>query len=113
MATENNRGQIASGGKSLSGSFLQRKLVCPGFLSILLTFATVSAYLPVAWNEFVNYDDPDYVTSNSHVQSGLTWSNVAWAFTSGHASNWHPLTWLSHILDRQLFGPSAAGPHLV
>lgn len=62
---------------------------------------------------FVNYDDPDYVTSNRHVVTGLSWANVVWAFTTGHASNWHPLTWISHMLDCQLFGQHAIGHHLV
>jgi tetratricopeptide (TPR) repeat protein len=71
------------------------------------------AYLPAAWNDFVDYDDSDYVTANARVQSGLTWANLAWAFTTGHASNWHPLTWLSHMLDWRLFGAWAGGHHLV
>jgi len=61
--------------------------------------------------EFVNYDDDQYVFENPHIASGLTWENVRWAFTSGYASNWHPLTWMSHMLDVELFGMSPAGPH--
>jgi tetratricopeptide (TPR) repeat protein len=90
--------------------YWQAKLRCPGFLSILLIISTVLVYLPLVGNGFVNYDDPDYVTSNSHVQGGLTWTNIVWAFTTGHASNWHPLTWISHMVDWQLFG-SHPGPH--
>jgi len=60
----------------------------------------------------VDYDDGDYVTGNVHVQSGLGWESSAWAFKTGHASNWHPLTWLSHELDCQLFGLRAGGHHL-
>src|SRR5689334_23016337 len=69
---------------------------------ILLAFAV---FWPAAHNEFVNYDDPDYVTSNPHVQGGFTTENLKWAFSTGpdHASNWHPLTWLSHMLDYSLF----------
>ncbi len=74
---------------------------------------TLAVYLPTAWNDFVNYDDSDYVTENAHVKSGLTWETVVWAFTSGHASNWHPLTWLSHSLDYQVFGLRAGAMHLV
>src|SRR5260221_12648695 len=74
--------------------------------------ATFSVFLPFAWHDFVNYDDPDYVTANPHVQSGLKWDNVIWAFTTGHAANWHPLTWLSHMLDCQLYGMNAGGHHL-
>jgi tetratricopeptide (TPR) repeat protein len=71
-----------------------------------LALLTLAAYWPTAQNDFVNYDDSDYVTANSHVQTGLNWQNTCWAFTTGHASNWHPLTWLSHGLDCQIFGPT-------
>jgi len=97
----------------MRGSFWQAKLRCPGFLSLVLALATFSVFLPLEWHDFVNYDDPDYVTANAHVQSGLKWDNVPWAFTTGHASNWHPLTWLSHMLDCQFFGQRAGGQHLI
>ena len=61
---------------------------------------------------FVNYDDDVYVYANPHVLNGLTSDNVLWAFTTGFASFWHPLTWLSLMLDRQLFGASSAGFHI-
>jgi protein O-mannosyl-transferase len=89
------------------------KLRRPGFICLALAMTTLAVFLPVAWQGFVNYDDSDYVTENAHVQSGLKWENVVWAFKTGHASNWHPLTWLSHMLDCQLFGLKAGGPHLV
>ncbi len=60
---------------------------------------------------FLGYDDPKYVTSNEVVREGLSWSGVRWAFTSGHAANWHPLTWLSHMLDVSLFGLDVRGHH--
>ena len=59
-----------------------------------------------------HYDDPEYVTANPHVQSGLTWKGVIWAITTGAASNWHPLTWISHMLDCQLYGLNPIGHHL-
>ena len=62
--------------------------------------------------EFTNYDDSDYVTRNAQVGRGLTWEGIAWAFTHFHAANWHPLTWLSHMLDAQLFGMNPGGHHL-
>jgi len=78
----------------------------------LLLVALVVAYLPLIQNQFVNYDDELYVTQNPTVKAGLTWEGLVWAFTTGHASNWHPLTWLSHMLDCQLWGLAPAGHHL-
>ena len=71
------------------------------------------AYASVRTFEFVDYDDSDYITSNPNIASGLTGEGVRWAFTTGHAANWHPLTWLSHMLDMQLFGMHAGPPHVV
>jgi len=78
-----------------------------------LAVVTLLIYLPMLWHGFVNYDDPDYIIGNAHVTGGLTWANVVWAFTSNDAANWHPLTWLSHMLDCQLFGVNPAGHHLM
>lgn len=80
---------------------------------MLLALATMVVYLPALNNGFVNYDDPDYVTANPEVRAGLTVKGVAWAFSSGHADNWHPLTWLSHMLDCELFGPHPVPAHAV
>src|SRR5437867_6394953 len=82
-------------------------------VSLLLSAATVAAYWPLRHCEFINYDDPDYVTENDHVPRGLSWQGTVWAFTSAHAANWHPLTWISHMLDVQLFGLRAGAHHLV
>ncbi len=82
-------------------------------LVLLLAAVTLAVYQPVRHLPFINYDDDLYVTNNIQVQSGLQWDTVQWAFTTYQASNWHPLTWLSHALDWQLFGADAAGPHLV
>ena len=84
----------------------------PFFLCLLLVAATLAVYWPAIHGYFLNYDDPLYFTSNRHVLTGLTPGNVVWAFTTGHASNWHPLTWLSLMLDAQLFGKGPIGPHL-
>jgi protein O-mannosyl-transferase len=78
----------------------------------LLAVATIALYLPVIGHAFLTFDDHDYVTANSHVHAGLRWSTVKWAFTSTAAANWHPLTWLSHALDYQLFALNPAGHHL-
>jgi len=84
----------------------------PTILCLLLILVTVAVYWPVARCDFLNYDDPDYFTSNSHVLRGLTPGNVAWAFSTGQASNWHPLTWLSLMLDVDLSGRGPMGPHI-
>ena len=78
----------------------------------LLALVTLLVYLPVRHYAFV-FDDGYYVTQNPVVQAGLTWSGFKWAFTTMATANWHPLTWLSLMLDCQLFGLNAGGPHLV
>jgi Flp pilus assembly protein TadD len=80
---------------------------------VVLLAATVWCYVPAGNLSFLFYDDEAYVTSNSHVRSGLTAANAAWAFTSLEAANWHPLTWLSHMVDCQLFGVDPADHHYV
>ncbi len=78
----------------------------------LLGALTLAAYWPVLGHGFTSYDDFDYVTENTHVQAGLTWDGVVWAFRSTDKANWHPITWLSHMLDVQVFGSKAGGHHL-
>ena len=85
----------------------------PRLVSLILALVTVLLYLPASRYGFVVFDDPDYVTENHVVQRGLTWEGVGWAFTTFHAGNWHPLTWMSHQLDWGLFGPVAGGHHFV
>ena len=77
-----------------------------------LALATAAVYAQVADFDFVQADDQTYVTENVEVQGGLRPAGVAWALKTGHASNWHPLTWLSHMLDIELFGMWAGGHHL-
>ena len=79
---------------------------------VALVLATLIAFEPVRNNGFVNYDDDGYVTNNSHVKGGITGKSVIWAFTAYHESNWHPLTWLSHMLDCQLFGLNPLWHHM-
>ncbi|MGA3163157.1 MAG: tetratricopeptide repeat protein [Verrucomicrobiota bacterium] len=104
----------SSGNQNNAGwkSGLARALTNPVFICLLLAAVTLVVYWPVKNCDFVDYDDPDYFTSNPHVLNGLTAANVTWAFTTSHASNWHPLTWLSLMLDAELFGQGPAGPHL-
>ncbi len=78
---------------------------------LALTAVVLAAYNPIVHNSFVNYDDEGYILNNSHVRAGLTWETVKWAFTTYDQSNWHPLTWLSHALDCEMFGVHAVGHH--
>ena len=80
---------------------------------LFLAVATAAVYLRTTGFEFLNYDDDDYVTENRFVQRGLTGESIKWAFGSEEASNWHPLTWLSLMLDYQLFGLNSGAFHLV
>ena len=80
-------------------------------LAFLLVGATVALYSPVNHHPFINYDDDGYVTDNVHVRTGLSGDTIAWAFTTYDEANWHPLTWLSHALDYQLFELDPAGHH--
>jgi tetratricopeptide (TPR) repeat protein len=86
----------------------QNLLICLGLLA-----AIAAVYWPAARFDFVNFDDPVYVTDNDHVKQGLTWDNLRWAFSTFYASNWHPLTWLSHMADIQFFGLQPGAHHLV
>ena len=81
------------------------------WVSLGLLVAVAGAYWPVRRFGFVRFDDPLYVTENPHVLGGLTLPGLQWAFTSGHAANWHPVTWLSHMLDVQIFGVDAGAHH--
>ena len=82
-------------------------------LALLLVAATVVVFLPVLDNGFICLDDGTYVTGNSRLHGGFTRENILWAFTTFHAANWHPVTWLSHLLDVRLFGVHPRGHHLV
>jgi tetratricopeptide (TPR) repeat protein len=87
------------------------QLVNARSISLVLVLAVVVAFLPVIGLDFTNYDDPDYVTENRPVLAGLTSNSLRWAFTHSHSANWHPLTWMSHMLDCQLYGLNPAGHH--
>ena len=92
-----------------SGERQNLVLVCLG-----LALLVVAVYMPALHNGFVNYDDPEYVTHNAHVLQGINWESVKWAFgTQRTVANWHPLAWLSHMTDVQIFGLSPWGHHLV
>ncbi len=91
---------------------LMTKQLCAG-VCIALVLVTFAVYWPILSHEFVNFDDPDYITGSPHVTAGLTWSGIVWAFQGAHAGNWHPLTWMSHMVDCNLFGLNPTGHHLM
>ncbi len=93
--------------KSTSPDNSRILLVC-----LALAGITCALYWPVLGNAFVNYDDNTYITENAHVLHGLNWPDLKWAFTTGHTGYAHPVTWLSHQLDYQLYGAWAGGHHL-
>jgi len=82
-------------------------LVC-----LFLIVITLAVYWQTRNHEFVSYDDDAYVIENPHVQAGLTRQTIIWSFTTTHVANWHPLTWLSHMMDCQLYGLNPSGHHL-
>ena len=77
----------------------------------VLFLGTVLLFARATGNGFLNYDDPDYVTANEHVKAGVTAAGLRWAFFSGDVSYWHPVTWVSHMVDWQLYGDRPAGHH--
>lgn len=81
------------------------------WLTLILFIVAILPYLGIWEFEFVTFDDPKYVQGNEQVKAGITWASIQWAFTSGYASNWHPLTWISHMLDVDLFGLNAGAHH--
>jgi len=82
-----------------------------GLISALLIVSILAVYAPVVYFNFITYDDPSYITKNPHVRAGLAWASFKWAWTTGEVCNWHPITWLSHLLDVQMFGLRAGGHH--
>lgn len=87
---------------------IQRSLACAALVALV-----AAVFIACVRHEFVAVDTSHYITQNPHVLAGLTWDGVAWAFTSFDASNWHPITWLSHMIDVQFFGTSPAGHQAV
>jgi hypothetical protein len=109
---------VSAGAQSpeqVQSQLVKRQATTPGtwmlVLGLLLLMATLAVYVPVHRHPFLNMDDDVYVTDNGHVISGLSWTTLKWAVTSYEAFNWHPVTWISHALDCQLFQLNPAGPH--
>lgn len=104
--------------KLTPGAYLGLRFLAPLrsgtlLLAILLTVLTVASFHHVTTCQFLNYDDNLYVTENQHIQTGISWQTIKWAFTTDRAANWHPLTWVSHMIDWQLFQGDAGKHHLV
>ena len=82
-------------------------------LATILFVGVLWVFRPALDNDFINYDDPEFTTENYHVQHGLTWNGIQWAFHAyRETANWHPLTWLSLMADSQFFGLSPWGYHM-
>jgi protein O-mannosyl-transferase len=79
---------------------------------VLLLLTMIAVYWPAVSHEFINYDDPAYVTGNAHIRTGFTIENIRWAFTTTLMGNWNPMTWFSHMADIYLYGLDPRGHHL-
>ena len=82
------------------------------YIYLVLVLTTLAVFWQVRHHEFTDFDDNLYIFDNSHVKAGLTREGFVWAFTTTHAYNWHPLTWISHMLDCELYGLDPGGHHL-
>jgi tetratricopeptide (TPR) repeat protein len=96
----------------LSKSVFFRRTMLEVLITLFLIVAILAVFWPVKNFRFLNLDDEGYVTDNPQVLNGLSFKGVIWAFTTIHSSNWHPLTWLSHMLDIELYGLNPGGHHL-
>ena len=81
-------------------------------ICMFLVMSSIAVYRDIQHHEFVNFDDDMYIFENLHLAKGLTGTSIAWAFTTSYSANWHPLTWISHLLDVQLYGMNAGKHHL-
>src|SRR5262245_32564865 len=81
-------------------------------IALGLAAMAIALFASLRSAEFIRLDDRGYISTNPHVTSGLTAQALSWAWTTGYAANWHPLTWMSHMLDVNLFGLWAGGHHL-
>lgn len=82
-------------------------------VSFILIFLTIIAFFSIKNNDFINLDDNIYITENEYIKDGLTLKNIKWAFTNTNTGHWHPLTWISHLIDIELFGLNPTGHHVV
>ena len=97
---------------SARNAFLSRPHLLTFLISLLLIVLTLATFWQLRNNGFINFDDDVYVVENLHVNRGLSFKGVFWALTTTHAGNWHPLTWISHMLDVEIYGLHPGGHHL-
>lgn len=90
---------------------MKNKYIC--LIAVLLIIASFMAYGRILDNGFINYDDNKYIIENNHIKSGINADSVKWAFTTLYFGYWHPVTWISHMLDWNLFGTNASSHHLI
>jgi tetratricopeptide (TPR) repeat protein len=102
----------AASGLTCFLEFCQARASSVTGICVFLAAITLLCYWPITHHAFINFDDHEYITENVHVKAGLTWQGVAWAFCTGSFCSWHPLTWISHMLDYELYGLNAGGHHL-
>ena len=93
--------------------FFRSKMSKTTIICLSLLIITALAYCKVYQFDFINFDDDRYVFQNDHVKTGLKLENIIWAFQSVHASNWHPLTWISLMADAQIFNLNPGGYHVI
>jgi Flp pilus assembly protein TadD len=108
---EHLTGQSNEGQEQLRALDLRSALHNEWMLAVVLAVVTAALYSSVLRHPFINYDDMSYIVENDNIHHGLSASTLRWALTSTDESNWHPLTWLSHALDCQLYGMDPAGHH--
>jgi tetratricopeptide (TPR) repeat protein len=89
------------------------KFKLDSYLLLAIVLIPLAVFSPVAWHGFINFDDDVFVYANPNIQAGLTFASIRWAFTTAYEVNWIPLTWISHMLDIQMFGLNPAGHHIV
>jgi protein O-mannosyl-transferase len=113
MSAKQKSSSDAGGVTASSGQLFRSRREATLLLALLLALGTLALYEPAFHNGFTNFDDPDYITENAHVRQGLSWGNVGWSFRATTAYNWHPVTWISHMADVEVFGLKPAGHHMV
>ena len=104
---------VCASGQAHNYQIVRARLALKFTVCLALLVITFALFGQTLGHDFINLDDPEYVAQNPHIQSGVNWRSIVWAFTHIHSNNWHPLTSISHMLDCQLFGLNPGAHHLV